>query len=201
MSCNFYWAAHLPQPLVMPTAVGTCAGTIRGSHWILEIKAVFLITFKSFEVFFSITPQLTHFSEDILSRNESGTILFYSKSLNHQLHFKLKWRWKKGFWIETFRSDVFFLLKMYALSWPSVVFQWLWILPTGEQLGVCGAGGDDRPSPGVLFKQDHRTATDQWVRTSVFLARMFLTLAELAVKHLIQSCSSGAKKFQCLCVL
>lgn len=45
--------------------------------------------------------------------------------------------------------------------------QWLWILPSGEQLRVCWAGGDEGPSSGVLSERDHRTATDHWVRTYV----------------------------------
>lgn len=53
------------------------------------------------------------------------------------------------------------------------VFQWLWILPAREQLRVCGAGGDEGPSSGVLFKRDHRAATDQWVRTPVFILDLF----------------------------
>lgn len=43
-------------------------------------------------------------------------------------------------------------------------WQWLWLLPTREQLWVCGAGGAEGPSAGVLFKRDHRAAADQRVR-------------------------------------
>lgn len=48
------------------------------------------------------------------------------------------------------------------------VLQWFWILPSREQLGVWGAGGDEGTSSGVLFERNHWTAADQWVSAQIF---------------------------------
>lgn len=45
---------------------------------------------------------------------------------------------------------------------------------------MCGAGGDEGPSSGVLFEWDHRTAADQWVRMPAFISGLFSAVVEEA---------------------